>query len=346
MTGYVLRSLRDGEALPDEVRHALNVSYRVGIAHHLRVMAGFYHVHDLLARTGVPWLLVKGPVLAELVYGDPGLRPYADIDVIVRAGDLPSVARVMETSGSLPLDRNWPLMLRMRAGEVHLELPQHVELDLHWHLLFGSEQRRAFPIAMEELFERARPVQVRGATVWTTDPVDTLLHLCVHGAVEGGDQLIWLKDIERVIAVDVPDWDEVVRRATVGRIGLPVVAMLGRARQTLRAEVPEEVLAALCPTRAFRALLGKLDERFPVSTSNGRGSPATLVTRACRADLPATFAELGRGVGRRLGRFARMGTWSRDVAGNDPRHPGSLRHPAGDEWDRQAFMDLLEGMRS
>jgi hypothetical protein len=338
VTGYVVRQLRRLDGVPVGVVESLTASQRVARAQHLRVRAALEHFCQVMADAPVPWLVVKGPVLAETVYRSADLRFYADLDVIVPAASFSDAVTFLEERGTHVLDRNWTLVRDLRAGELHFKLPMDVELDLHWHLLFRRDQRQVFRIPMHEIFERQRVVQVQGVAVRTTDAVDTLLHLSVHAAVEGGDRLGWLKDIERVIVIEQPDWDDVVNRARRWRVTLPALAMLSRSRTTLGAPVPDEVLGALCAQRSWRAVLATLDRRYPSGATGGQGTPATLVARASRDDLTATWTEIGLGLTRRVGRLMRTGSSQRHVPGLDPRDPGSLNYPTGGAPDRAAFL--------
>ena len=83
-----------------------------------------------------------------------------------------------------------------------------VPIDLHWHLHYSREDRRPFALDPDAMVERSRRVVVSGASVPTLDPVDTLLTLAFHAARSDGHRLVWLKDVERAVAVEEPDLDE------------------------------------------------------------------------------------------------------------------------------------------
>ena len=54
---------------------------------------------DALEAVGIPSMLLKGPALGRALYGKPGRRPSADIDLLVRAEDLNGAVEVAERLG-------------------------------------------------------------------------------------------------------------------------------------------------------------------------------------------------------------------------------------------------------
>ena len=189
---------------------------------------------------------MKGPVVAALLYPDVGDRSYGDLDLLVDRRDFPQAMRVLEELGYQHAIHNWALAEEMLAGQVGMSSPA-VTVDLHWHLHYSREDRRPFAVDPEAMIERTRLVDVSGVTTPTLDPVDTLLTLAFHAARSDGHRLVWLKDIERAVAVEQPDLDELVRRCRAYRCAPPVGVMLGRARSLLDADVPDEIMRALVP---------------------------------------------------------------------------------------------------
>jgi hypothetical protein len=57
-------------------------------------------------QAGVPWLVVKGPALAEL-HGAPDLRAYSDLDVLVPSAAFGDALAALESAGAAVLARNW-----------------------------------------------------------------------------------------------------------------------------------------------------------------------------------------------------------------------------------------------
>ena len=124
-------------------------------------------------------------------------------------------------------------------------LPNGMLGDLHWDLLVTPAIRSRFTMPMEELSERRRTVGIGGVKVETLESIDGLLYLCLHGSLSGGHQLVWLKDIDQMVASEPPDWDELVGRARRYRLSLVAAVQLERARTVLGVAVPEPVVETL-----------------------------------------------------------------------------------------------------
>jgi Uncharacterised nucleotidyltransferase len=91
-------------------------------------------IHALEA-AGVPALSLKGPALGRALYGQPGRRPSADIDVLVRTEDLPAAVDIAERLGYRdpePPRPGAPMPLLHRRL-VHRQ-PSLPVLELHWRV--------------------------------------------------------------------------------------------------------------------------------------------------------------------------------------------------------------------
>jgi len=116
---------------------------------------------------------------------------------------------------------------------------------------------------------------------------------------------------------------------------------LARARRTVAAPVPEDVLARLAP-RTWRSIAGTADVAFRPERSRGLGTPATLLVRSARDSARATAAVVASGVWNRTSGLA-TGRLRRDDHRGDPMHPGSVFHASGDADDRDAYFARISG---
>lgn len=90
--------------------------------------------NDLDAR-GIRALPLKGPVLAEALYGDPGLRHMSDLDILVASEDLAGAAAVLAKQGYelQPEDHRERGLPRLHINLTHTSalLPP---VELHWRV--------------------------------------------------------------------------------------------------------------------------------------------------------------------------------------------------------------------
>ncbi len=323
--GSAHERLRDCDWLPASTRSALSHQYDAAVRQHLRATWEIQGLAALLQATGVRWALVKGATLVELVYGDPGLRPYADLDVIVDPAGFDRVLEGLGDAGLRPTDRNWTMIRRGMLGELHFVLPGGLPLDLHWHLV--NMYRGRTRIQTSQLLERAERVRIGATEVPTFDATDALLHLALHGTLSGADRLRWMQDVAASARARPPDWERLAERARAWRIAEPVGFMLLRARKVLGAPVPEKVASSLLG-RPYRALSGMIDRTSPWQDARGRLTAGSLLLTRSMA--------LGPG---------RAATWlvARSLHRFDPREPArsSTATPSGGSEDYEAYVQAV-----
>lgn len=129
---------------------------------------------------GVDVLLVKGIALCNFVYGEIGLRPMRDIDLLVKKSDLKRAERVLLDLGYTPAQHH-----AIPDDYYHLVplekicdgLP--VGIELHHNLLPFDPQYPLWPL--EKSYPHAKEITIDGTTAKTLSLEDTLHYVYLHG---------------------------------------------------------------------------------------------------------------------------------------------------------------------
>jgi hypothetical protein len=323
--GWLYEALRVLPAVPPSLLASLKAARNWAAQRHLHAVWQLGRLMPVLEGVGIPWAVVKGPVLAEAIHMGAGRRTYDDLDLLVDPAGFRRVVDALEQHAGRVLDRNWALLRHERRGQVHFGLHGGLELDLHWNLI--NVHRRRMRIDTPVLLDRRQTVDVGGRPTPTLDPTDSLIHLAIHAAVSGGDRLVWLKDLERAVAVRPPAWHELVARSRDWRVAPAVGLMLGRARAVLHADVPAEVPVDLVG-RARARLIAGIERRAALEASIGGPIPSRFLARTLGHGLAGGAAVLARRAARHF----------------DPR--GQTRYSAysmrGTGADREAFFEDVE----
>jgi hypothetical protein len=199
------------------------------------------HALAALAEAGFETLVLKGAALTVQCYRDFGLRPMADVDVLVRTERAREAAEVLCRSGwTQAVEPGLPYQMPITPGTLYLD-GEGGRIDLHWHSLWA-------PSAEHDFWDAAVPIELGGAPALAQCPADHLLQVCVHGVWSGERQPVrWLADATIVLrsAGSQLDWDRLVDRARARSLTLPVAAALRYLRSVMAAPVPAEVVRSL-----------------------------------------------------------------------------------------------------
>jgi hypothetical protein len=168
--------LADGRA-SDDFSEAVEQAIAVGRRHGSFLQLVSVRAIAMLADAGIPAVALKGPVLGEAIYGDPGRRPASDIDLLVAPEQLQKAVEVIRSLSYLAppdhvYDDGLPLLHFVLVHE-RGELPP---VELHWRVHW-YERRFAH--------ERLLPPSVDDLGSWRPAPADELAALLLFYARDG-----------------------------------------------------------------------------------------------------------------------------------------------------------------
>ena len=131
---------------------------------------------------GVPIILLKGPCLAERVYGGAALRLSRDIDLLVSPGEFAAARMIL---------RNIGFSARENVGIHESWSRSETLVELHSNLTSPSD----FYVDIKSMCSRSQPVIFAGETAYVLSPDDEVLYLCLHGAKHSYDALSYVLDV-------------------------------------------------------------------------------------------------------------------------------------------------------
>ncbi|MDW8267999.1 MAG: nucleotidyltransferase family protein [Anaerolineae bacterium] len=247
--------------LPESARAPLREAYTSTALHNRLFLNELGRVLPLLDSHGVDVILLKGVALVAGLYGDPGLRPMADLDLLVRPAAAATAMAVLQDASYHPLeDEVVPGATLAYESQVVLlkSHPVPIGIELHWHLLDSPHYQRL--VDMDWFWQTRQPVA--GFTADVLGPEAQLLHLCAHLWLHHrGQGLLWQFDIVALLAAAALDWQTILDRARAYDLVLSTRHVLIGLAQHWQAPVPPSVLAQLrelAPSAAERRLVTRL----------------------------------------------------------------------------------------
>ena len=201
---------------------------------------------DALAENGIDAIPFKGPLLAIQVFGDLGLRQFADLDFLVQAEDL---AKTIATLNSLGYRRSqeltaaqFALIHRLQGQEIIRGQSSGTLVEPHTRL---TSLKMALDIDYPGLWRRARRTSVNGHTFLTPAPEDGLLLLAIHGGKEMWQRLKWAGDFAGFVeAFPHLDWAIVAERARAQGCLRMLLLATSLARSYFNSTIPHAITTA------------------------------------------------------------------------------------------------------
>jgi hypothetical protein len=212
-------------------------------------------VYKLFKENDFPVALFKGPLLAQMAYGEISLRQAGDIDLLIERRHFDRARSLLESLG-------YEMFPRLTPAQLGSHLNNHCEIqfmrdewftvvDLHWEL---APRSFVFKVKAEEVMSRLQPVSLAGTTVETFSDEDLVLYQAMHGAKHLWRRLEWITSLAESIRSSPLNWDTVVERAASARaarmlgLGLRLVGNFSDVR------IPAHVLGAVDGDRAMQQM--------------------------------------------------------------------------------------------
>jgi hypothetical protein len=253
--------------------------YRATLARNVVALARVAELLDAAAADGVELLPIKGALFADALWGDPGLRPMADVDLLVRPAQLDAAVRALEACG---LARAYPAG-RARFTTRHGHDVALVDGDFHLDLHYKLFHELGIDAAVEPVFARAIPLRALGGERRVPSWDDHLFITLAHAATHAFDSPLWVLDVallvERTGGIAVAAAEARRRRATRA-----FDAALRLAHRALPADVPAPDAPPTARNRLLDAVLG------PEPLARPPSQRRSLAARALVTDDPRDAA--------------------------------------------------------
>lgn len=161
---------------------------RLAAERSLDAISTLHRVARSLDGVGISWMLWKGPALSMLVWGEPGIRQFSDLDIVIAPRDRETALAALAADG-------WRAQgghSRALARAVHaatraypLTRPGSIPIELHWAFA-GMHYPPWGDVAATAA--RAATVEVGGLVVRTPSGADALLLCALHATKHGWSQ--------------------------------------------------------------------------------------------------------------------------------------------------------------
>jgi hypothetical protein len=220
-----------------------------------------FEIVQKFAAVNIDVLMTKGPALSVRCYGDPAMRRYVDLDLIVREADIRRATQAMLDLGYEPRVPLAAVYAKKSPGEYAFRKSgTQILIEFHTEQTFRYHPRR---LQIEKLFERHASVMIDGRNVSALSLEDELVLICVHGAKHFWERLMWIADVAALISSKHrPDLDQAM--ALAREVGAERILRLGLrlASDVLGAELAAQLDASVQSDRTIAVLAAQIEMRL------------------------------------------------------------------------------------
>ena len=235
-------------------------------------------VHKLFKENGIPVALFKGPLLAQMAYGDFSLRQAGDIDILINRQHFARARSLLESLGYEMYPKLTPPQLASHLNN-HCEI-QFVRdewftvVDLHWDL---APRSFVFGVKVDEVMSRLQSVSLAGTVVETFSAEDSVLYQSMHGAKHLWRCLEWITALSETIrATPSINWDVVVDRAVQAHATRILALALRLVEKFSDVPLPSSVLAAVDSDRTMQRMAQNIREQIFITGGAAHSTETNL----------------------------------------------------------------------
>jgi hypothetical protein len=209
MTPWLYKELlhRPEAALPHEIFLIFERDYRLSLYASLLREASLRRLLLAFNNCNIPVMLLKGAYLAEVIYGDPALRPMCDVDVGVREEHFESALDLLASLGyGMPAEAVYKNDGMMNAALLHTRNGQVIDsIDLHLSISALDYYR----ISSSDIWNESIEAEYYENRVYFLKPELNFIHLALHNLHHSNLVRDWL-DLIMILSRTSVDWYHLV----------------------------------------------------------------------------------------------------------------------------------------
>ncbi len=168
--------------------------------HRLKQLGLFLQLTKDLRERDIWFMIIKGPLLSERLYGDPTFRVMRDFDLLVKPVDVGRAVQIFKAYGYEPDNFSWPQSEKKQKIAASLtnqylmrNREDNIVAELHWNLF---TVRLTKPERLQKILDsNSETTTFSGQPFHVFSREFELLYLIIHGGLHAWNRLKWLADI-------------------------------------------------------------------------------------------------------------------------------------------------------
>ncbi|MDQ7786896.1 MAG: nucleotidyltransferase family protein [Thermodesulfovibrionales bacterium] len=235
----IYENLRVFENIPGETIERFRNAYLYSVRNNVLNAEEMIRVLRFFEKGGVDAIPLKGSLASEIIFGNPGLYPATDIDILVKMEDLSKAEEILAEAGYGKLEGlSEEDMLSNHYHFVYRK--DNYFLELHWNLV-----KRYFQSPPGFWWEEAGAVEYSGIRLNTLSPERYLLYAIFRLFDHGFSPLkfiIFISEFIRKYTNEI-DWDKFLRFSRTYRMERVTVFTLTLLHELFGAPVHGDILS-------------------------------------------------------------------------------------------------------
>lgn len=256
-----------GAAIPESVKGAARKRFLELWQRNTKFARTLVETARAIEAEGIPVIALKGPALAIQTWGDPAMREYSDLDLLVKPHDLPRVAKLLADRGyrARRYEQDNAHGGSFFDFESEFTTAGGLAIDLHVKLAPSY-----FPtgIDCDQIWQNTVSVEIEGSTVPTLSPTDSARFVAAHAAKHGWRSFGFVCDFAALASSSELDWQALLNSATSHNSRMILLAAI-LAKEMCGARIPPELNAAARRDSISTRLAHEIQTRMFEATADG-----------------------------------------------------------------------------
>lgn len=205
------------DTVPKDILNQLRNIFYTNAQRSLILTGELVQLLRLLQENGIAAIPYKGPVLANLLYGNIGLRQFCDLDILVQQQDVLKFKTLLMSRGYRPKVQLTEVeeinYLKDKSKHTYnfINDSKDIMVEIHWRIT----PRYTSAIEVNYIWENLHSSSLGGMKIYTFSAEDWLLLLTNHASRHRWEKLSWLADIAELLRQNTEiNWERVIQKAS------------------------------------------------------------------------------------------------------------------------------------
>lgn len=185
---------------PTAALNQLRRDFIANVGSNIALTTELLRMLNLFEQQGIRVLSFKGPLLAQLAYGDLRFRQFLDLDLLIPESELVTTHHLLLDQGYQPHCHLTNAQIKTYR-KMHYELlywheTKDITIDLHWSIF---PKNFSFSPPSELIWSKTEEITLENTKVQTLVPEVLVVFLCAHAAKHNWSELSFICEIAHLL---------------------------------------------------------------------------------------------------------------------------------------------------